>query len=313
MFDSTPVRGEIVNIQGSWQAILSRSEYPEPIKKLLGDLVAAGVLLCGTIKFSGSLIIQAHGNGPLRILVVECDENLNIRATAKLGDDVAPSDISDDASMEELLNPDGQGKLVITIDPSDRKPGQNPYQGIVPLNDGNKPVQSITEAITLYMRSSEQIETRLWLASNDQACAGLLLQKLPTSGGHSHVDEQTAAEGWTRLQIITDTVTNQELLELDPAALMKRLYLDESMNHGVRSFTPRTIHFKCRCTRLKVADVLKMLGEDEINAILQESEVIKTNCEFCGETYTFDSVDCKQLFHNELLSDAVRKPLGSKH
>lgn len=313
VFDGAPVRGEIVNIRDSWQAILARKDYPPAVKKLLGDLVAAGVLLCGTLKFNGSMIIQAQGNGAVRLLVLECNEHLVIRATAKLNDDIDLSSLADDANLSDLINPDGMGRLVITLDPADRQPGQNPYQGIVALSDDGKPVESVAEAITLYMRDSEQLETRLWLASDEESCGGLLLQRLPNMGGQLNMDDALAAEGWTRLQMLSDTVTPNELLNLEPKVLMNRLYLDESAHHGVRSFDPRPIQFGCRCSRLKVADMLKMLGEEEVNSILLEKDEVETNCDFCGQVYIFDAVDCKQIFASPTIVDAVKQPPQSKH
>lgn len=313
VFDGAPVRGEIVNIRDSWQAILARKDYPPAVKKLLGDLVAAGVLLCGTLKFNGSMIIQAQGNGAVRLLVLECNEHLVIRATAKLNDDIDLSTLPDDANLSDLINPDGQGRLVITLDPADRKPGQNPYQGIVALSDHGEPVTSIAQAITLYMRDSEQLETRLWLASDEDSCGGLLLQRLPNMGGQLKMDDETAAEGWSRLQMLSDTVTNEELLSLEPKVLMNRLYLDESAHHGVRSFDERPIKFGCRCSRIKVADMLKMLGEEEVNSILLEKDAVETNCDFCGQVYIFDAVDCKQIFASPTIVDAVKQAPNSKH
>jgi molecular chaperone Hsp33 len=313
VFDGAPVRGEIVNIRDSWQAILARKDYPPAVKKLLGDLVAAGVLLCGTLKFNGSMIIQAQGNGAIRLLVLECNEHLVIRATAKLNEDIDLSTLPDDANLSDLINPDGQGRLVITLDPADRKPGQNPYQGIVALSDDGEPVKSIAQAITLYMRNSEQLETRLWLASDEDSCGGLLLQRLPNMGGQLKMDDEMAAEGWSRLQMLSDTVTNQELLSLEPKVLMNRLYLDESTHHGVRSFDERPIKFGCRCSRIKVADMLKMLGEEEVNSILSEKDAVETNCDFCGQIYIFDAVDCKQIFASPTIVDAVKQAPSSKH
>jgi len=313
VFDGAPVRGEIVNIRDSWQAIMARKDYPPAVKKLLGDLVAAGVLLCGTLKFNGSMIIQAQGNGAVRLLVLECNEHLVIRATAKLNEDIDLSTLPDDANLSDLINPDGQGRLVITLDPADRKPGQNPYQGIVALSDDGEPVKTIAQAITLYMRDSEQLETRLWLASDEDSCGGLLLQRLPNMGGQLKMDDEIAFEGWSRLQMLSDTVTNEELLNLEPKALMNRLYLDESAHHGVRSFDERPIKFGCRCSRIKVADMLKMLGEEEVNSILLEKDSVETNCDFCGQVYIFDAVDCKQIFASPTIVDAVKQAPSSKH
>jgi molecular chaperone Hsp33 len=233
-----------------------------------------------------------------------------MRATVKLSVDA--STISPNASLSELLDAETSGRLVITLDPSDRQPGQPPYQGIVALQEhlGGviRPVTSAAEAIALYMQNSEQLDTRIWLASNDTHVGGLLLQRLPDSGGHAHLDPQLAAEGWARIQTLGETITNQELLTLAPQTILRRLFLEESVENGVRSFPTRPIHFSCRCSRTKVADVLKMLGEKEVESILTEQGMVETECDFCSKVYRFDSVDCRQVFKTELLADATRPP-----
>jgi molecular chaperone Hsp33 len=163
------------------------------------------------------------------------------------------------------------------------------------------------------MRDSEQLETRLWLASDEDSCGGLLLQRLPNMGGQLKMDDEMATEGWSRLQMLSDTVTDEELLSLEPKVLMNRLYLDESAHHGVRSFDERPIKFGCRCSRIKVADMLKMLGEEEVNSILLEKDTVETNCDFCGQVYIFDAVDCKQIFASPTMVDAVKQAPNSKH
>jgi molecular chaperone Hsp33 len=131
---------------------------------------------------------------------------------------------------------------------------------------------------------------------------------LPDSGGHAHLDPQTAAEGWTRIQTLGETITNEELLTLSPATILRRLFLEESTESGVRSFPVRTIRFSCRCSRNKVADILKMLGEQEVESILAEQGVVETECDFCAKAYRFDAVDCRQVFKTDLLTDATRPP-----
>jgi molecular chaperone Hsp33 len=233
-----------------------------------------------------------------------------MRATVKLS--VEPAEISADASLGELLDASHSGRLVITLDPSDREPGQAPYQGIVALQEHRggkiKPVASAAEAIGLYMQNSEQLDTRIWLTSNDTHIGGLLLQRLPDSGGHAHLDPQTALEGWSRIQTLGDTITNEELLTLSPETILRRLFLEESTENGVRSFPARSIRFSCRCSRSKVADILRMLGEEEVDSILAEQGAVETVCEFCAKPYRFDAVDCLQVFKTDLLSDATRPP-----
>jgi molecular chaperone Hsp33 len=310
--DGAPVRGEIVSISTAWQAVLARRNDPPVIRQILGDFVAAATLLSASLKFDGTLIIQAQSKGPVSLLVVECSSNLTMRATVKLS--VEPTEIDPNATLADLLDAANTGRLVITLDPTERQPGQPPYQGIVALQQDHNgiavPVKNAAEAIMLYMRHSEQLETRIWLASNEQVVGGLLLQRLPNSGGHVHLDPQTAAEGWSRIQALGETITNDELLQLSPETTLRRLFLNESSEAGVRAFPTRPVKFACRCSRLKVADVLRMLGEEEVNSILAEQGAVETGCEFCGKGYRFDAVDCIQVFKTDLLTDATRPPSG---
>jgi len=291
---------------------LERRDDPPVIRQILGDFVAAATLLSASLKFDGTLIIQAQSKGPISLLVVECSSNLTMRATVKLS--VESSEIDPNATLADLLDADNSGRLVITLDPSDRQPGQPPYQGIVALQQDHEgiaiPVKNAAEAIMLYMRHSEQLETRIWLASNEHVVGGLLLQRLPNSGGHVHLDPQTAAEGWSRIQALGETITNDELLQLSPETTLRRLFLNESSEAGVRAFPTRPVQFACRCSRQKVADVLRMLGEEEVNGILAEQGAVETGCEFCGKSYRFDAVDCIQVFKTDLLTDATRPPSG---
>ena len=310
--DGAPVRGEIVSISTAWQAVLARRNDPPVIRQILGDFVAAATLLSASLKFDGTLIIQAQSKGPISLLVVECSSNLTMRATVKLS--VEPTEIDPNTTLADLLDAANTGRLVITLDPTERQPGQPPYQGIVALQQDHNgtavPVKNAAEAIMLYMRHSEQLETRIWLASNEQVVGGLLLQRLPNSGGHVHLDPQAAAEGWSRIQALGETITNDELLQLSPETTLRRLFLNESSEAGVRAFPTRPVQFACRCSRLKVADVLRMLGEEEVNSILAEQGAVETGCEFCGKTYRFDAVDCIQVFKTDLLTDATRPPSG---
>jgi len=310
--DGAPVRGEIVSISSAWQAILERRSDPPAVRRILGDFVGAATLLSASLKFEGTLIIQAQSKGPIKLLVVECKSDLSMRATVKLS--VDPAEITPEATLGDLLDASQTGRLVITLDPKDREPGQQPYQGIVALQEQHgasiKPVTSAAEAIALYMQNSEQLDTRIWLSSNETHIGGLLLQRLPNSGGHAHLDPQIAAEGWSRIQTLGETITEEELLNLPPNTILRRLFLEESTENGVRSFPPRPIRFACSCSRTKVADVLRMLGEEEVRSILADQSVVETICDFCAQPYRFDAVDCQQVFKTDLLSDATRPPSG---
>src|SRR5450830_608752 len=175
IFDNAAVRGQFIDVSHTWQEVVSRHAYPTAVKKVLGEMVAAAALLSANLKFNGSIIMQIHGDGPVRLMVVECDSDLRLRATAKLDPDATIADV---ASVPQLLNATGKGRFIITLDPADKVPGQQPYQGIVPL-DGD----DMATVIENYMLRSEQLDTRLWLATDDSVSRGLLLQKLPHHGG----------------------------------------------------------------------------------------------------------------------------------
>jgi molecular chaperone Hsp33 len=288
IFDNAAVRGEFVEISDTWREIQARHNYPPAVKTVLGEMVAAAALLSANLKFNGAIIMQIHGDGPVRLLVVECDSDLRLRATAKLTEG---AQVADDASLTELLNAHGKGRFVITLDPSDKMPGQQPYQGIVPL-DG----EDMATVIENYMLRSEQLDTRLWLAADAQVSRGLLLQKLPRhSGKDDQVQQASEAEDletWNRAVMLASTLKQEELLSTDIQTLMNRLFWEET----VRVFDPQHPQFHCSCTREKVGNMLKMLGQDEVDDALNELGHLGINCDFCGKHYDFDKVDCVQLF-----------------
>ncbi|MFA9273272.1 MAG: Hsp33 family molecular chaperone HslO [Candidatus Aquirickettsiella gammari] len=300
MFEHAGVRGELVELPNTWQEILSHQAYPQAVKAILGELLAAAALLSANLKFNGTMVMQIHGDGPIKLLVVECDAQLRLRATAKLAADAV---IADDATLSDLVHSRGQGRFVITLDPNDKMPGQQAYQGIVPL-DG----ESISTIIENYMMRSEQLDTKLWLAADDQVARGLLLQKLPKHGGtESRVEDET--EAWNRAVILGSTLKQEELLSTDIETLMTRLFWEETL----RVFEPVHPEFHCNCTREKVGDMLKMLGEVEVSTAVAELNRLDINCDFCGKHYGFDEIDCAQLFTATTLTEGIIKPSQSKH
>ena len=299
MFDSSPVRGELVEISDAWQQIQARRSYPTPVATMLGEMMAAAALLSANLKFNGSIIMQIHGDGPVQLLVVECDSSLRMRATAKL---TADASIADDANLNDLVNPHGHGRFAITLDPADKLPGQQAYQGIVSL-DGD----SVATVIENYMLRSEQLDTRLWLAADDKVTRGLLLQKLPNEGGLP--SPQADNDRWDHVVMLASTLGPEEMLSTDIMTLLNRLYWEEQ----VRVFEPRHPSFHCGCSREKVGNMLKMLGRDEIESALADLGKLDIDCDFCGQQYAFDAVDCAQLFTTDMLSDAVQPPGRQQH
>ena len=305
IFDNAAVRGEFVEISDTWREIQQRHDYPPAVKTLLGEMVAAAALLSANLKFNGAIVMQIHGDGPVRLLVVECDSDLRLRATAKVAEG---AHVADDAGLTELLNATGKGRFVITLDPMDKMPGQQPYQGIVPL-DGD----DMATVIENYMLRSEQLDTRLWLAADDQVSRGLLLQKLPR---HSGQDDQSAQaseaedlETWNRAVMLASTLKQPELLSTGIQTLMERLFWEEA----IRVFEPAHPQFHCGCTREKVGNMLKMLGRAEVDSALDELGQLGIHCDFCGKHYGFDKVDCAQLFASDTPVEVLMHASDVKH
>ena len=305
IFDNAAVRGELVEISNAWREIQSRHAYPKAVRALLGEMVAAAALLSANLKFNGSIVMQIHGDGLVKLLVVECDANLRLRATAKLSDG---ADVPDDASVAQLLNQHGRGRFVITLDPQDKVPGQQPYQGVVPLVG-----EDIATVIENYMLRSEQMDTKLWLAADEHVARGLLLQKLPRNSGAkdqvTQASEEEDVETWTRAVMLGQTLKQEELLTTDVETLLRRLFWEET----IRVFDPLHPQFHCSCSREKVANMLKMLGQKEVEAALHDLGELGINCDFCGKHYGFDAVDCAQLFASGTTADAVAPASSIKH
>jgi molecular chaperone Hsp33 len=303
IFDNAAVRGELVEISDTWREIQARHGYPRAVRAMLGEMVAASALLSANLKFNGSIVMQIHGDGPVRLLVVECDADLRIRATAKLAPD---AEVADDATLTDLLNVNGKGRFVITLDPLEKMPGQQPYQGIVPLDGEN-----VATVIENYMMRSEQLDTRLWLAADDKISRGMLLQKLPRHSGKAdqtvQATEEEDLETWNRAVVLGSTLKQEELLSTDIETLLNRLFWEET----IRVFDPQHPQFHCSCTREKVGNMLKMLGQPEVESALSDLGELGINCDFCGKHYSFDKVDCAQLFAADVPVESLIPASGS--
>jgi molecular chaperone Hsp33 len=206
-----------------------------------------------------------------------------------------------------LVNVHGQGRCAITLDPKDCQPGQQPYQGLVALHgDRREPLQELSQVLEHYMLQSEQLDTRLVLAANDQIAAGLLIQRLPVEGegnlGARNEDEIGLSEGFNRVAHLAATLTRDELLGLDVETVLRRLFWEERL---VR-FEPLTPTFSCSCSRDRVRGMLRGLGREEVDSILAERGDVEIGCEFCGRHYRFDAVDVGELF-----TPAADQPPGS--
>jgi len=280
MFEDFPVRGEIVRMEQSWRAVLERQDYPPAVRTLLGEATAAVVLLASTLKFDGSLTLQIQGEGDLSLLVAQCGSDLAVRGLAKWkGDDPR-------GTLAELT---GGGRLAITIE---RRKDRERYQGIV-LAD----TDTLAGCLETYFAQSEQLPTRIWLAADAERAAGMLLQQMPAGAAEADPD------GWRRAGLLAGTLTPDELLTLEARDVLRRLFHAEDLRLADR----RAVAFRCSCTRQRVESAMRLLGRDELAALLLADGRIEVRCEFCNKAYGLDAVDVEQI-----LADAgVLRPPSS--
>lgn len=262
-FDHTNVRGERVLLTDAYQNIISRKSYPESLERLLGEFTAAIALLRDIIKIDGVLSIQCKGNGPLQTLMTECDEKQNLRGIAQWDQE---QEFPETVSLKELLE---GGYLVITITPRN---GQR-YQGIVEIVG-----DSLAECLEQYFMQSEQLPSRVWLASNGVQAGGLFLQRLPAEQA-----QEGDEDAWERFVHLASTVKDEELFDLDTATLLHRLYHEEEL----RLYDAKTMQFGCSCTRQRTLDAIISMGAEEVREILSEQGAINVECQFCAESYSF--------------------------
>ena len=298
LFEGLPVRGMLVRLTESWQEVLRRRGSsrvtPPEVRTLMGEMAAAGVLMHANIKFDGALVIQAFGDGPVKLAVAEVQPDLSFRATATVIGEVPAG-----AQLEAMLNVHGKGRCAITLDPKDKKPGQQPYQGVVALHgDQREPLQQLSQVLEHYMLQSEQLDTRLVLAADDRVAAGLLIQRLPLqgsgnlAGGRRNEDDIGLSEAYNRIALLAATLTRDELLALAPDQILHRLFWQET----VRYFEPQRPSFACTCSRERVSSMLRSLGREESDGLIAERGQVEVGCEFCGLQYRFDAVDVGEMF-----------------
>ena len=302
-FEGLPVRGALVHLDDAWQEALRRrgtvGEHPPAVRALLGELAAAGVLMQSGIKFNGALVLQIHGDGPVKLAVAEVQSDLSFRTTATV-----LGEVPDGARLEALVNVHGQGRCAITLDPKDRLPGQQPYQGVVALHgDQREALQDVSLVLEHYMLQSEQLDTQLILAANDEVAAGLLIQRLPVQGEGNleggnprrNEDDIGLSEAYKRISLLATTLTREELLTLPPDALLHRLFWQED----VRRYEPERPRFACSCSPERVRSMLRGLGREESEGLIEERGLVEVGCEFCGLQYRFDAVDVGEMFTPE--------------
>ena len=285
LFERLPIRGHLVHLDAAWRALIEHRDYPAVIRETLGEAVVASLLLAATIKFEGVLSLQLQGDGPMHLLLAQCTSGLGVRGLARYRDlGGTPK-----ASIADLI---GEGNLTVTLESDD---GAQRYQGIVPIEG-----ERLAESLQGYFQNSEQLPTRLWLHADATGASGMLLQKLPGSGSLPAAEAAAIDDAWTRVQIIGDTLTPEELRTLADAEILHRLFNEDDL----RLFEPSPVYFRCRCSRERVAGMLQGLGEQETRSVIAERGKVEVHCDFCNRAYVFDAVNVEQLFKAPVAADS---------
>ena len=303
LFDGLPLKGAIVRLTDSWQEVLRRraantqtGPWPQPVAELLGQMLAAGCLMQSGIKFNGALVLQMQSTGPVQLAVAEVQNDFALRATATVQ---ADADLPAGASLGQMLP---QGQCAVTLDPRDRLPGQQPYQGVVALkNATGEDLPTLAQALASYMLYSEQLDTYFVLAADAHTAAGIMLQRIPIKGegnleGRSALSQEDMQEACARIASHTMSLKAEELLSLDVDTILHRLYWEEKLLRFHPTESDSAPHFACTCSRARVATMLQNLGAGEAQDILAEQGQIEIGCDFCGAQYRFDAVDVGALF-----------------
>jgi molecular chaperone Hsp33 len=271
LLEPSGVRGVLVDLRETWDAIRARSPYPEAVAERLGETCAAAALFTGHAKIDGRLSVQLRGTGALRTLFAECTAAGTLRGIAHYRE-----------PLPDPLTPRAFGEgsvLAITIE--NLPPGGQDlqrYQGLVALE-----ADRLADAFEDYFQRSEQLPTRLLLAADGERAVALMLQQLPDGHGD--------ADGWNRCSAIFDTLTAPEMLKVPGSGLLYRMFHEENL----RVLGQRPLSFACSCSRARVEDMLRSLGAKEAAAACQEGQA-EIHCDFCGQAYRFEPAEIIDLF-----------------
>lgn len=271
LFAEHEIRGVLIQLDAGWADWQRRGSYPSTVAEMLGQGIAAGGLLAASLKFEGRLSLQAEGDGAVPLLIVQSNEDLEIRGMARFKGEIGG------APSPALL---GKARLGLVIEPRNQ---EQRYEALVPLEG-----DSLAECLAGYFTRSEQLDTRLSLAADDSRLGGILLQKMPASA----VEDEDA---WLRLTTLLETLQDTELLTLAPEDLLRRLFHEED----VTLFDARPVRLRCQCSHARTSSMLLGLGETEVRSIIDEQGQVEMDCGFCGERYVYLPSDIEQLFAAE--------------
>ncbi|UCV09607.1 Hsp33 family molecular chaperone HslO [Dechloromonas denitrificans] len=275
LFDGLDIRGAIVHLGDAWQQMQFDRNYQPTVAQLLGETAAVTALIAGQLKQPGRLTLQLRGNGPVQLLVMDCNEQLQMRGMARSNPVVLP------APVPTLLGAEQGGQLMMSLDMPDAR---QPYQSFVPMVG-----DSIAAIFEHYLEQSEQQPSRLFATAGRQAAACLFLQKMPQADQHD-------ADGWARISQLASTVKPAELLELDVETLLTRLFHEDMATHGLRLYDALPVTYHCPEDREKVGDMIRAIGRQDAETILAEHGEILIRDDICNRDYHFSAADVAALF-----------------
>jgi molecular chaperone Hsp33 len=287
--ENRPVRGHWVRLEGAWRELRAHRDYPQPVRELLGQAVAASVLLAATLKFRGQLTLQLQGNGAVSLLVAQCTHDYRLRAVARFDAEAVSALAANGASTDAGRATGGifrrlvgsEGRFAVTIEADERN---TRYQGIVPLSG-----DSLAGSLETYFARSEQLPTRVLLAADGERGGGVLVQKLPED---ATTDEAQIHETWEQAERGIERLSSEDLLQCPVEELLGRGFAAQDM----RLFRGAPVQFECRCSHGRVTSLLRALGPDEVRDVLREQGSVTVTCEFCHRPYRFDEGDVAALF-----------------
>ena len=289
--ENRPVRGHWVRLEGAWRELRAHRDYPQPVRELLGQAVAASVLLAATLKFRGQLTLQLQGNGAVSLLVAQCTHDFRLRAVARF-DAAAVAALAPNGASAQTGKPAGEvfrslagseGRFAVTVEADERSLR---YQGMVPLSG-----DSLADSLEAYFARSEQLPTRVLLAADGDRGAGVLVQKLPEEAAS---DDSQMREVWEEAARGIERLSPEELLQCPVEELLGRGFAAQDM----RLFRGAPVQFECRCSHGRVTSLLRALGADEVRDVLKEQGSVTVTCEFCHRPYRFDPGDVEALFED---------------
>jgi molecular chaperone Hsp33 len=280
VLEKHPIRGHAVRLGRAWLDLREHQDYPPAVQALLGEAVGAVVLLAATLKFNGTLTLQLQGQGLVKLLVAQCTHDFKVRAMAR-HDALVSKEGADATGFRSLA---GEGQIIVTVEATDRA---SSYQGVVPISG-----DSLAECLEAYFVQSEQLPTRVRLASTAGVVSGMLVQRIPGEGGKQSVDPAALESAWMKVDHAMLELGTGALIEDDIEQRLVRMFGDDE----VRVFSGHEVKFECRCSRERVANVLRSLGVDEVRSVIAEQGAVTVTCEFCQRPYKFDAIDVEQLF-----------------